>query len=98
MVPGRMVERKATVSGVVAINGTILSTNFASYRVAIFPGLLPDALTILADNQTDHKTNEPLAVWDTRPLPNGLYTILLTVLNQDGTFTELTRHVTVANK
>ena len=91
-------EPFATVSGVVAINGTILSTNFASYRVAIFPGLLPDALTILADNQTDHKTNEPLAVWDTHPLPNGLYTILLTVLNQDGTFSELMRHVTVANE
>lgn len=90
-------EPFATISGVVPLIGTIPSGGFASYRLAIFPGLLPDALTILADNQTAPKTNEPLATWDTRPLADGLYTILLTILNQDGTFTELTRHVTVTN-
>ena len=80
----------------IPIIGTIQPGRFTSYRLAYFPGLTPDALTIIADNLTEPKENELLTMWDTSELEGGLYTILLTVFEEDGRFVEIGRHVTIS--
>lgn len=87
----------AIENGRVPLIGTIQAGRFTSYRLAYFPGLTPDALTIIADGLTDPKDNELLTMWDTSELDNGLYTILLTVFEGDGRFVEIGRHVTLNN-
>ena len=48
------------------------------------------------DNVGEPKENEPLAEWDVSQL-NGLHTILLTVFKNDGSFEEITTHITIDN-
>jgi membrane peptidoglycan carboxypeptidase len=84
------------ISGTVTIRGTARGAGFAYYRLAYFAGLTPANLQSIAENVTEAKTNAPLAVWDTSNL-NGLYTILLTVVSEDGRFREVTLPVTIEN-
>jgi membrane carboxypeptidase/penicillin-binding protein len=86
----------AFVKGQVVITGTARSDNFAFYRLAYFAGLSPTDLQSIADNVAEPKENEALGVWDVENL-NGLYTLLLTVVRQDGSFAEVSTHVTVDN-
>ena len=86
----------AFVQGQVVITGTARSDNFAFYRLAYFEGLTPDNLQTLADNVTEPRENAELAVWDVSGL-QGLYTLLLTVVRQDGGFEEYSVQVTVDN-
>jgi membrane carboxypeptidase/penicillin-binding protein len=86
----------AIISGTVTIRGTARGDDFAYYRLAYFPGLLPTTLQSIAENVTEARTNELLAIWDTSNL-NGLYTVLLTVVGQDGRFQEVTLPVTIEN-
>lgn len=81
----------------VIITGTARSDNFAFYRLAYFQGLTPQNLQTLADNITEPKENEPLAVWDVSAL-EGLYTLLLTVVRGDGSFAEFSVPVTIDNE
>ncbi|GAB4147875.1 MAG: hypothetical protein Fur0021_07090 [Candidatus Promineifilaceae bacterium] len=78
------------------IVGNARSDNFAHYRLAVFPGLTPINITPLVDNVTEPKENALLGKWDISNL-NGLYTILLTVVRQDGTFEEASVQVTIDN-
>ena len=89
-------EPFAYVRGQVVITGTARSDDFAFYRLAYFQGLTPTELQTLAEEERSPKTDEPLAVWDTTEL-EGLYTLLLTVVRNDGRFDETTVHVTVDN-
>lgn len=84
------------ISGIVTIRGTARGADFAYYRLAYFPGLIPTDLQSIAENVTDPQPNGPLAVWDTSNL-NGLYTVLLTVVDDDGRFQEATLPVTIKN-
>lgn len=84
------------ISGTVTIRGTARGVDFDYYRLAYFPGLVPTTLQSIAENVASAKTDATLAVWDTSNL-NGLYTILLTVVNEDGSFQEVTLPVTIAN-
>lgn len=86
----------ATVRGQVTITGTARSDNFDFYRLAYFQGLQPTDLQSIAENVTTPREAKTLAVWDTEGL-NGLYTLLLTVVREDGSFTEVTRQITVDN-
>ncbi|MCB9419291.1 MAG: transglycosylase domain-containing protein [Ardenticatenaceae bacterium] len=86
----------AVISGTVTILGTARGADFSYYRVAYFPGLIPATLQSIAENVTEPQTNGPLAVWDTGNL-NGLYTVLLTVVDGDGRFQEVTLPVTIEN-
>lgn len=86
----------AIISGTVTIRGTARGDDFAYYRLAYFPGLLPTTLQSIAENVTEARTNELLAIWDTSNL-NGLYTVLLTVVGEDGRFQEVTLPVTIEN-
>lgn len=86
----------AFVSGQVPITGTIDSENFSFYRLAYFKGFTPANLQSIVENGTKPQENERLAVWDTQNL-SGLYTLLLTIVGEDGSFEELSTHVTVDN-
>ena len=87
----------AAITGTLTITGTARGDNFAHYRLAYFAGLSPNAVQTIADNVTEQKTDEILGVWDTSEL-SGLYTLLLTVVRNDGSFAESSVHVTVDNQ
>ena len=84
------------ISGTVTLRGTARGADFAYYRLAYFSGLVPTNLQSIVENVTAAKTNAALAVWDTSNL-NGLYTVLLTVVSEDGRFQEVTLPVTIEN-
>lgn len=84
------------VRGSVTLTGTVRSDDFAFYRVAYFEGLQPLNLQTIVDNVGETRENEPLATWNVGDL-SGLYTVLLTVFKNDGSFTEVTTHVTIDN-
>lgn len=91
------VEPWSTVSGQWSVTGSAGGEEFAYYRLAYFPGLLPEAMqTLVARGETPVESAE-LGVWDTTLLEDGLYTLLLTVVHGDGTFDEVAVPVTVAN-
>jgi membrane peptidoglycan carboxypeptidase len=86
----------AFVNDQVEIIGNAHSDHFAYYRLAYFAGLTPVNILTIADNVTEPRENEVLAVWDVTNL-NGLFTLLLTVVRHDGTFDEISLPVTVDN-
>ncbi|MCP4422759.1 MAG: hypothetical protein GY805_39625, partial [Chloroflexi bacterium] len=87
----------AYVQGQLLITGTVRSDNFSFYRLAYFAGLTPNNLQTLADNVTEPRENEELVLWDVSEL-EGLYTLLLTVVREDGGFEEYSVQVTVDNR
>ncbi len=89
-------EPFAVISGTVTIRGTAQGANFDYYRLAYFAGLTPANIQTIAENVTRPKENAVLGHWDTSNL-SGLYTILLTVLGEDGRFTEVSIPVTIDN-
>lgn len=84
------------VKGQLEIVGNAQSDNFAYYRLAYFKGLDPVNITPIVDLVPEQKENQPLGVWDVGNL-DGLYTILLSVVRTDGTFTEASVQVTIDN-
>ncbi len=86
----------AYVRGQVVISGTVSLDNFASYRLAYFAGLSPTDLRTIADNVTEPVTDGTLGVWDVENL-EGLYTLLLTAVRQDGSYEEVSLPITVDN-
>ncbi len=86
----------ATVKGQLEIIGTAQGDNFSSYRLAYFKGLQPTNIQILVDDKTIPQQESTLAVWDVSEL-NGLYTLLLTVFNEDGSFNESSSHISIDN-
>jgi membrane carboxypeptidase/penicillin-binding protein len=89
-------EPFAVVNGRVPILGTVLGDDVAFYRLAYFAGLAPNELVSIVDGVTQPRDAEELAVWDTTGL-DGLYTLLLTAVYEDGSFRETTIPVTVDN-
>jgi membrane carboxypeptidase/penicillin-binding protein PbpC len=85
------------INGTITIRGTASGEAFAYYRLAYFAGLNPTNLQAIAENVTDSKEDERLGIWDTTGL-NGLYTLLLTVVQQDGSFEEVSLPLTVNNE
>jgi len=86
----------AYVSGSVTILGTAAGDDFSHYRLAYFEGLTPSNLKTIADQVTKPVGNETLGVWNVENL-SGLYTLLLTVVHEDGSFAEVSLPVTVDN-
>ena len=85
------------VGGLLEITGNTRTDNFAYYRLAYFQGLDPNNLVTIADNIAAERNNEVLGVWDVSEL-DGLYTLLLTVVRNDGSFTEVNVQVTIDNE
>jgi membrane carboxypeptidase/penicillin-binding protein PbpC len=103
--PGQPAPGNATITSplpfdfvrqTVVISGTARSDNFAYYRLAYFEGLDPVNIQVIADNVTEPRENAVLGAWDTTGL-DGLYTLLLTVVRQDGTFDEVNVQLSVDN-
>lgn len=91
------VEPWSIVSGLLSITGSAGGDGFSYYRLAYFPGLLPEAMqTLVARGETPVESAE-LGAWDTTLVEDGLYTLLLTVVREDGTFDEVAVPVTVEN-
>jgi membrane carboxypeptidase/penicillin-binding protein PbpC len=84
------------ISGEVEIRGNASGDNFSNYRLAFFEGLAPTEIHVIAEGVTEQKEDAPLALWDVSNL-SGLYTLLLTVIRNDGTFEEVSVPVTVDN-
>jgi hypothetical protein len=89
-------EKWSVVSGQVSVVGSAGGEDFATYRLAYFPGLLPEAMQVIVESETPVEASE-LGVWDTALVADGLYTLLLTVVRHDGTFDEVAVPVTVEN-
>jgi hypothetical protein len=80
----------------VDITGTVDIGTFSSYRLAFFQGLTPDNLQTIAQETQLPDDAGYLGQWDVTGL-NGLYTLLLTVQREDGSFNEVSVPVTVDN-
>lgn len=90
-------SRDQTVRGGVAIQGTAWTDLFTRYEVAYAaePDLADWTVIGGAIQPVD---NNLLAVWNTRPLPDGAYALRVQVFNSDGTMVEgYVRNITVAN-
>ncbi len=92
------VEPWSVVSGRRPVVGSAGGDDFAYYRLAYFPGLLPEAMQLLVERGETPVAGGELGVWDTTLLDDGLYTLLLTVVHGDDTFDEVAIPVTVDNE
>ena len=90
-------EPWSVVGGRWSVVGLAAGNDFAYYRLAFFPGLLPEAMTVLVERGETAVTDGELGVWDTTLVDDGLYTLLLTVVRADGTFDEVAIPVMVEN-
>jgi hypothetical protein len=90
-------EKWSEISGQWSVAGSAGGEEFAGYRLSYFPGLMPEGMQLIATGDTPVESGE-LGVWDTTLVEDGLYTLLLTVVRQDGTFDEVAIPVTVANE
>ena len=85
------------VSGGLVITGSATSDNFALYRLEFGQGLNPTEWTQLGGDHTSQVDHGPLEFWDTTSVPEGLYTLQLTVVRHDQTFQQSAVQVTVDN-
>lgn len=89
-------EPWAVVSGQWSVVGSATGDDLAHYRLAYFPGLMPEAMQVIFESGAPVESGE-LGLWDTASVEDGLYTLLLTVVRHDGTYDEVAIPVTVAN-
>ncbi|MBC8254620.1 MAG: Ig-like domain-containing protein, partial [Ardenticatenia bacterium] len=85
------------VSGGVVITGNAMIDNFALYRLGYGQGLNPTSWNQLGGDHTNQVDNGPLEFWDTAELPEGLYTLQLTVVRHDQSFQQSAVQVTMDN-
>ena len=84
----------AYLNGQITISGTLPVEDLAYYRIAFFEGLTPTNLQTLVDNQPPPEEGAPLAIWDVSQL-DGLLTLLITAVKNDGSFAEVSIPVTI---
>lgn len=77
-------ENYAYVQGTVEIRGNVNTDNLRYYQIAYGRDLSPTQWTNIVAEQTLFTPGEPLALWDTSGL-DGLYTLQLTTVLQNGT-------------
>lgn len=77
----------ATLQGTVAVQGTADITNFWYYKLEFGIGENPSDWSFIGkgDNPV---VDGSLLVWDTSPLPSGVYTLRLVVVDKTGNFPE----------
>jgi len=85
-----------TLSGLVEIRGTALDTNFESYKLEFSPNSLPYSWTAINNSNTPI-TNGILGTWNTASVPDGEYTLRLTVNDKAGNSLQNTVAVSVDN-
>lgn len=95
VVPWSVIERGGSPWPVIGSAG---GAEFAYYRLAYFPGLLPEAMQTLVPRGESPVEAGELGMWDTTLISDGLYTLLLTVVRTDGTFDEVAVPVIVGEE
>jgi hypothetical protein len=90
-------SNEQSIRGNVTIQGTANSSQFVRYEVAY--AAEPDfAAWIIVGGGTQPVENGVLAVWNTRPLPDGAYALRVQVINADGSvFEGFVRNLKTAN-
>ncbi|HYN89344.1 MAG TPA: transglycosylase domain-containing protein, partial [Ardenticatenaceae bacterium] len=84
------------VGGTVEIRGSARTDDFQLYRIAVGAGLDPASWIQIGPDHRDQRSNAVLEYWNTSGL-EGLYTIQLTVLKQNGSAERSTVQVSVDN-
>ncbi len=92
------IEPWSAVSGQWSVVGSAGGEGFSYYHLAWFPGLLPEAMQTLVERGESSVESAELGAWDTTLVEDGLYTLLLTVVHEDGTFDEVAVPVMVENE
>lgn len=89
--------RGQTIQGNIAITGNATAPQFARYQVLYAPE--PDINNwVLINGGVQSIPNGALAVWNTRPVPDGKYAVKLQVFSTDGSAVEsVVREITLAN-
>lgn len=91
-------EINAQVRGMVPIMGSALVPNFQFYKVEFGVGPNPAQWAIIGDMHDQSVVNGQLEVWDTTRLPDGVYSLRLHAVKQDGNFEEfIVRQIAIAN-
>ncbi|MFO7919161.1 MAG: hypothetical protein R6V13_13920 [Anaerolineae bacterium] len=91
-------EMNAELRGVVSIVGSASVPNFDFYKVEWGVGPNPDDWAVIGELHDQPVINEELEVWDTNGVPDGVYTLRLQAVKQDGNWEEFyVRQLTVAN-
>lgn len=85
------------VRGGLVITGNARLDGFAFYRLDFGPGLSPTAWTVLGGDHHSPVDNGPLEFWDTAAVPEGLYTLQLTVVRGDQSLQQHAVQLTVDN-
>lgn len=74
------------IGGVVGIIGTATIPNFQFYKVEYGVGEVPFNWVSIGGTQSQQVTGTSLAWWDTGTVPNGVYTLKLTAVDNQGQF------------
>jgi hypothetical protein len=91
-------EINAQVHGMVPIMGSALVPNFQFYKVEFGVGPNPAQWAIIGDMHDQSVVNGQLEVWDTTRLPDGVYSLRLHAVKQDGNYEEfIVRQIAIAN-
>ncbi|PWH17133.1 MAG: hypothetical protein DDG58_08385, partial [Ardenticatenia bacterium] len=72
------------IEGIVSIQGVALAADFSHYVVEYGVGWSPETFVPLSAPQMQPVEGGILAEWDTRPHPNGPYTLRVVVFNRHG--------------
>jgi membrane peptidoglycan carboxypeptidase len=84
------------VGGVVEVRGSLDAAALQSYQLSFGIGRNPDSWTDIGAPQTSVPVNSVLGAWDTSGL-DGIYSLLLTVILQDGTSESQAVQVSIDN-
>ena len=91
-------EMGAEVRGVVPIMGSASVPSFQFYKVEFGVGPNPAQWAVIGELHQQPVINGQLAVWDTRVLPDGVYTLRLQAVKMDGNWEEfLVRQIAIVN-
>lgn len=92
-------QPNATVMGLVVIKGSANINDFQFYKVEFGRGPNPTDWHLIGATQPVPVIDGVLAQWDTTGLPDGVYSLRLQVVKQDGNYQEYPVYqVVVANK
>ena len=91
-------EMNAELRGLVAVMGSASVPNFQFYKVEFGVGPSPSEWAVIGELHEDPVINGQLAVWDTTRLPDGVYTLRLQAVKQDGNWEEFyVRQLAIVN-
>jgi len=97
---GNLPSANQMLTGSVPVTGQVFAQDFNRYQLEYAPAGTPDQFTLIGNFSTTQHPNagDVLAQWDTFTVPNGSYTVRLTMYsNVNGGYVQQTVPVTVNN-